>query len=60
MSRYTGMEKQDAQGVDESCTHYDEHKTDTKWYTLYDSIWFRNRQHCSVAVEITIAYLSGD
>lgn len=61
MSRYAGMDKQEAQGVDESHRDNFEHKTtSTKGYTLCDSIWFRNRQHYSVAAEITIAKLSGD
>lgn len=55
------MERQEAQEVDESRRHNVEHKkTNTKEYTLCDSIWFRNRQQYSMAVDITTAYLPGD
>lgn len=46
MSRYTGMKKQDAQGIGESHRHnIEDRKPDTKGYILYHSIWCRNRQH---------------
>lgn len=61
MSRHAGMEKQEAQEVDESRRRNVEHKkTNTEEYTPCDSIWFRNRQQYSMAVEITVAYLPGD